>query len=303
MGDFVGGKAQQPLPPLLAENEDVLSQFSDTCHQLCMKILQLFAVGLQVSFSSSLPSCPLLGLDNVRQALTRDLFMFRLILRPVVKNGSLPATTRRKVPRGVSFAFFTYAFIHQEAYILASFSPDTQYPSLTPTSHYNPEIDLRAGAHSDYGSITLLFQRPNEPGLEIQTPWNTWHAVPVYPSGTESDVSPPILVNIGDLLSYWTNGLLKSTVHRVVTSNNREGSSGAEEGNNGGMAGEAGTAVGDRYSIAYFCHPVDDTPLEPVPSERVRGRKGGAEEGRREKVLTAAEHLQGRLAATYTYAK
>lgn len=31
-----------------------------------------------------------------------------------------------------------------------------------------------------------------------------------------SKTGVPILVNIGDLLSYWTNGLLKSTVHRVV---------------------------------------------------------------------------------------
>lgn len=81
---------------------------------------------------------------------------------------------------------------------------------LTPRS---PTV--RAGAHSDYGSITLLFQRPGQPGLEIlppssQTngPRNTsndapWTPVPVTPPGTENDLSPPILVNIGDLLSYW----------------------------------------------------------------------------------------------------
>lgn len=32
------------------------------------------------------------------------------------------------------------------------------YPSLPPNSDYQPDVDIRAGAHSDYGSITLLFR-------------------------------------------------------------------------------------------------------------------------------------------------
>ncbi|KAJ9637907.1 hypothetical protein H2199_007402 [Coniosporium tulheliwenetii] len=86
------------------------------------------------------------------------------------------------------------------------------YPAINDNS-YNPSLDIRAGAHSDYGSITLLFQLPSQPGLEILTPNNTWAPVPVNPL---NQTVPPILVNIGDLLSYWTNGLLKSTVHRVI---------------------------------------------------------------------------------------
>ena len=56
----------------------------------------------------------------------------------------------------------------------------------------------------------------------------------------------------------------------------------------------------DRYSIAYFGHPVDTTVLEAVPSEVVSALKGlngvGPEET---KVITAHEHLMGRLKATY----
>lgn len=66
------------------------------------------------------------------------------------------------------------------------------------------------------GSLTLLFQRPLQPGLEILTPSSSWASVPVYPPGTESDPFPPILVNIGDLMQFWTDGLLRSTVHRVT---------------------------------------------------------------------------------------
>ena len=93
---------------------------------------------------------------------------------------------------------------------------------------------------------------------------------------------PPILVNIGDLLAHWTNGLLKSTIHRVVFPRN------------------AGGPGEDRYSIAYFCHPVDTTPLVPVPSEMVRARSRSTETAEVEEgIMTAGEHLQSRLAATY----
>jgi hypothetical protein len=61
--------------------------------------------------------------------------------------------------------------------------------------------DLRAGAHSDFGSLTLLFQLPGQPGLEIKTPEGHWASVPVDPSNNaESGKALPILVNIGDLL-------------------------------------------------------------------------------------------------------
>jgi isopenicillin N synthase-like dioxygenase len=65
--------------------------------------------------------------------------------------------------------------------------------------------DLRAGAHSDFGSLTLLFQLPGQPGLEIKTPEGHWASVPVDPSNHtgqdgEARKALPILVNIGDLL-------------------------------------------------------------------------------------------------------
>lgn len=152
-------------------------------------------------------------------------------------------------------------------------------------------VDIRAGAHSDYGSITLLFQLPGQPGLEIKTPSGDWAPVPVDPrdgsgSTTNGDVSDgkalPILVNFGDLLEDWTGGLLKSTVHRVIF--------------------PKGGSSEDRYSIAYFCHPVDDAELVPVPSKLVQDHAARTGKGstRNGKVLTAKDHLMERLAATYT---
>lgn len=56
----------------------------------------------------------------------------------------------------------------------------------------------------------------SQPGLEILTPSQSWSPVPFFPQGTEGDKFAPILVNIGDLLNYWIDGLLRSTVHRMV---------------------------------------------------------------------------------------
>ena len=152
-----------------------------------------------------------------------------------------------------------------------------QYPSLGPS--FDSDTDIRAGAHSDYGSLTLLFQRPSQPGLEIQMADSTWSPVPVHPEGTENDPFPPILINIADLFSYWTNGLLKSAVHRVVFPQGGDGA--------------------DRYSIAYFCHPVDTTKLVPIPSKMVKEAQKSYETGPGIRVLTAGEHLKNRLSATY----
>ncbi|KAL8944717.1 MAG: hypothetical protein Q9216_000286 [Gyalolechia sp. 2 TL-2023] len=136
------------------------------------------------------------------------------------------------------------------------------------------------------GSITLLFQRSSQPGLELLGPHGEWSPVPVRPSGTEHDPFPPILINVGDLLSYWTNGFLKSTIHRVV------------------FPPENGTA--DRYSIAYFCHPANETRLTPVPSEITNLsalERAQQEQPINSKVVTAEEHLRSRLAATYGWDK
>lgn len=61
------------------------------------------------------------------------------------------------------------------------------------------------GAHSDYGVLTLL-ATDGTPGLQIQSQ-NGWVDVTSLP-GT-------IVVNLGDMLERWTNGMFKSTVHRV----------------------------------------------------------------------------------------
>ena len=72
-----------------------------------------------------------------------------------------------------------------------------------------PPVDgqMRMGAHTDYGSITVLLA-DHVPGLQLRDDAGRWH-----------DVLPPedgFLVNIGDLLAEWTNDRWRSTMHRVV---------------------------------------------------------------------------------------
>lgn len=175
------------------------------------------------------------------------------------------------------------------------------------------EEDIRAGAHSDYGSLTCLFQQPGgPPGLEIKSPDDNgeWAAVPVNPltnhdndnnvknPNSNSNSSPlPILVNIGDLLEDWTGGLLKSTVHRVVFPHNNTKKN--EKKNEK-------KKESDRYSLAYFCHPLDEVLLEPVPSRKIpveggmnKKKKKKRTVGGQEETMTARDHLMERLAATY----
>ena len=54
LGEFIDGKAQQKLPKSLAAHDAEMSRFADLCHRLCMKILELFAMGLKVCCRSSI---------------------------------------------------------------------------------------------------------------------------------------------------------------------------------------------------------------------------------------------------------
>lgn len=68
---------------------------------------------------------------------------------------------------------------------------------------------LRAGAHTDYGTLTLLVQDDAPGGLEVLHPGTgAWTQVPATPGA--------IVVNLGDLMARWTNDRWRSTLHRVV---------------------------------------------------------------------------------------
>ena len=91
------------------------------------------------------------------------------------------------------------------------------YPALddsAPDDHppgggeHTGAASLRAGAHSDYGTLTILVT-DDVPGLEVQHHDGSWQPVAHVP-GT-------YVVNLGDSIAQWTNDRWRSTLHRVTT--------------------------------------------------------------------------------------
>jgi isopenicillin N synthase-like dioxygenase len=127
------------------------------------------------------------------------------------------------------------------------FLPFIQHPiSALRANHYPPLASapsagqLRAGTHSDYGTLTILLQSSGSDGLEIQNRNGDWVSV--------TGQSPDLIVNIGDLMARWTNDRWISSVHRVV------------------VPKDALSRQQRRMSLAYFHQPDWDAEIRCIPS-------------------------------------
>ncbi len=143
------------------------------------------------------------------------------------------------------------------------------YPEVKKDVFRKNKLQVRAGEHTDYGSITLLFQ-DDRGGLQVKSP-----------NGTFVDATPipgTVVVNAGDLLARWSNDTIKSTLHRVVEP----------------PAPEEGDVHPARYSLAYFCNPNFDRMIEAI--EGTYGREKGP---KKYEGINSGDYLVQRLAATY----
>ncbi|GJE84568.1 clavaminate synthase-like protein [Phanerochaete sordida] len=143
------------------------------------------------------------------------------------------------------------------------------YPPIR-TDLLRKEGQARAGAHSDYGTLTLLFQ-DSVGGLEVQNP-HTKEYQPAPP------IPGSIVINAGDLLARWSNDVLRSTLHRVVAPPAKKVS-------------ETEGITPHRQSIAFFCNPNFDAVIECLPNCGSQPKY---------EPVTTEEYIVGRLAVTYT---
>ena len=153
------------------------------------------------------------------------------------------------------------------------------YPPV-PSGWFESGKRVRAGAHSDYGSVTLLFQ-DSRGGLQVEPPPNARGI-----SQGWIDVEPiegTIVVNAGDLMARWSNDLIRSTKHRVVEPPLPSG-------------GKQGQKVDHpaRYSIAYFCSPDYDRLIEALP-----GTWEAETGGKKYEPINSGAYLEYRLSATH----
>ena len=118
-----------------------------------------------------------------------------------------------------------------------------------------------AGAHTDYGMLTLLFQEKIT-GLQVLDQSGHWMQVATEPG--------EVVVNTGDLMERWSNGHYPSTLHRVKCKPNQE-----------------------RYSIAFFSDPDSATEIDVFPAFLEKGREP------RFPPIKAGEHIQRKLEATH----
>lgn len=133
------------------------------------------------------------------------------------------------------------------------------------------------GAHTDYGCITLLLADSTPHALQVLRTDGTWLFADPLPGA--------FVVNIGDMIERWTNGLWKSTMHRVI---------------------HRGT--GYRVSVPFFYEPGFEAVVRPLRKcvERTRGGKvDGNGEGKEEKVdgrrFTGEREGKGRDEGSGTY--
>ncbi|KAL4882709.1 hypothetical protein BJY04DRAFT_38797 [Aspergillus karnatakaensis] len=147
---------------------------------------------------------------------------------------------------------------------------------------------MRISSHTDFGTITLLFQ-DDVGGLEIESQDKPGVYIPVLPSPpsspSASSASSPsslgigkeLILNVGDCLQRWTNDRLRSANHRVTLPLTLHGAT-----------------VPARYSVAYFGKPNREISVAAIPELLGKGEKVKYSGD-----MTAWEYNQSRLLQTY----
>ena len=199
------------------------------------------------------------GVEHAKDNLAPDLKEFWQTGRPYPDDGTVPTYPQNVWPTAHVAGFQATTetlFSSMEAlaqHLLSACStylgmPEDWLPNMShhgntimrmihypPLDESMPEGAVRSAAHEDINFITLLVTATAD-GLEVMDHDGSWIQV----QGDQD----AIIVDSGDMLQNLTNGLFKSTTHRVVNpkdSNTR------------------------RYSMPMFVHPRNEIDLTPHP--------------------------------------
>ncbi|KAK5989592.1 2-oxoglutarate-dependent dioxygenase lolO1 [Cladobotryum mycophilum] len=152
------------------------------------------------------------------------------------------------------------------------------YPNI-PVEPLRSGKKSRLNAHSDYGSLTMLFQGEIG-GLEV-------HDGEVYKPIVPKKGT--VILNVGDMLERQTNGRWKSSLHRVTAPREIM----LQEGY------DPNATVVDRYTIVYFCQPNADVVIDNFPGCEKAGRWKPNMIGDWEEKMTSLEWLHKRYTAEF----
>ncbi|KAF2622881.1 putative 1-aminocyclopropane-1-carboxylate oxidase [Macroventuria anomochaeta] len=208
-----------------------------------------------LGLSERLPSPEVLNSDSVRSLFKSYIDQSHAICSSIIAlvDQRLPLTAKARQDGGLEA-------LHR---LSATSGDQIRFVKAPPQRPSTKGVAL--GEHTDFGSVTVLFNRLG--GLQVRLPEGL---EPARSNGdgeaTEAEerlcedgwcyVKPlpgHCMVNLGDALVKFSNGQLRSNIHRVVAPPGRQGEV-------------------TRYSLVYFCRPEDDVLLGSLV-------EGGEEEG------------------------
>lgn len=166
---------------------------------------------------------------------------------------------------------FAYKMGFSEDFFSIAHDPSRQtYQSTLRMLHYfavdpalKDQLGLwRAGAHTDFDCLTLLFQRQGQGGLQVcpgkDMQEQSWTSIQPRDN--------VITCNIGDMLMRWSDDVLPSNFHRVKNPAMHE-------------------YQGARYSLAFFCQANEEVLIEG-PQKKYPA-------------ISAKDYLQQRISANF----
>ena len=129
---------------------------------------------------------------------------------------------------GLEPDFFDDKFDPPMALLRANYYP--------PRPHDAGRKDFGIAEHTDYGCLTLL-AADGVAGLEVQLKDGSWEAINAQ--------TGQFVINFGEMIERWSNGIVRATLHRVIGGDN------------------------ERISIPFFFNPAFDTNVAPLGTDDI----------------------------------